>query len=120
MPTPTRGQFVNNKATYQLVEVRLLLPGSDPCLISGVDIGLGAWLAGMDLAVGVAPAAGLGGGRGVVTRGVTPHHHSAPWPRPLLEGGEGAVLSILQLLQLLLFLPLLLGLPVRDEPHGSE
>ena len=120
MPTPTRGQFVNNKATYQLVEVRLLLPGSDPGLISGVDIGLGAWLAGMDLAVGVAPAAGLGGGRGVVTRGVTPHHHSAPRTRPLLERGEGAILSILQFLQLLLLLALLLGLPVRDKPHGSE
>ena len=98
----------------------LLLSRCDPGLVSGVDIGLGAWLAGVDLAVGVTPAAGLGGGRGVITCGVTPHHHSAPWTRPLLERGEGAILSILKLLQLLLLLALLLGLPVRDEPHGSE
>ena len=102
--------------TYQLVEMRLLLPGSHPGLVSGVNIGLGAGLARVHLA----PAAGLGGGRGVVTCGITPHHHSAPRPRPLLERGEGAVLSILQLLQLLLLLALLLGLPVRDEPHGSD
>ena len=100
--------------------MRLLLPGSNPGLVSGVNICLGAWLAGVHLAMGVAPAAGLGGGRGVVTRGVTPHHHSAPWTRPLLERREGAILSILQFLQLLLLLALLLGLPVRDEPHGSE
>ena len=106
--------------TYQLVEMRLLLPGSYPCLVSGVDICLGAWLAGVHLTVGVAPAAGLGGGRGVVTCGVAPHHHNAPRPRPLLEGREGAVLSILELLQLLLLLALLLGLPVRYETHGSE
>ena len=98
----------------------LLLSRRDPGLVSGIDIGLGAWLAGVDLAVGVTPAAGLGGGRGVVARGVTPHHHSAPRARPLLEGGEGAVLSILQLLQLFLLLALFLGLPVGDEAHGSE
>ena len=102
--------------TYQLVEMRLLLPGSDPGLVSGVNIGLGAGLAGVHLA----PAAGLGGGRGVVTCGVAPHHHTAPRPRPLLEGRKGTILSILELLQLLLLLALLLGLPVRYETHGSE
>lgn len=100
-----------------------LFTGSNPCLISGVDIGLLSRLWWVDLLVGMTPAARLGGGGCVISCRIATNHH---WPTQchtsstFLQWGQCLVLSILKFLQLLLLLLLLFSFSVWYETHGSE
>ena len=108
--------------TYQLSQM-WLFAWSDPCLVSGVDIGLLSWLWWVDLLVGMAPAARLGGRGGVASCGIATNHH---WPTQchtsstFLQWRQGSILSILEFLQLFLLFLLLLCFSVGYKTHGSE
>ena len=91
----------------------LLLPGSDPSLVSRVEILLVPGLCRV-----LSPGGGLRSRGGVVScrvgprvGPVVPTHH----PYTALHWGTRLALRQLQLLYLLLLL--LLGLPVSNEPH---